>query len=85
MNDNYYVILELTYDLKVEIANNDVHIFCNVLLKPIGDLSIIVHTTESKAQQSSNNVSYWLLEGALVPQWEVKRWRLFTSKKKMNQ
>lgn len=56
MNDNYYVILELTYDLKVEIANNDVHIFCNVLLKPVGDLSIIVHVTETKAQQSSNNV-----------------------------
>lgn len=49
MNDNYYayVILDLTYDLKVEMANNDVHIFWNVLLKPIGDLSIIVHATET--------------------------------------
>lgn len=44
MNNDYYtyVILELTYDLKVENANNDVHIFCNGFVKPIGDLSIIV-------------------------------------------
>lgn len=33
LNNNYTYLIELTYyDLKVETANNDVHIFCNVFL-----------------------------------------------------